>query len=427
MSKISIRESCKDAEELLEKLLTSNPESFVAIEIKDTFLDLLSRNTPIINLLVVKNIAEITKNVEQRGKFSTGDVLEKLMELLEKSVKNREMEMMIQLCRAFGNIFYSNDDSRNIIFHHDGGAILVRLFDISHNEIKSQDELQMFSKVRSGVTSNYLLGNEELSSKAIEFGIINKLKARIDDALNPLNDEILSHLLPIFSILTEQVSELIFDSDILERITKIYKNSKSSDVIESCLELFQCQAESDDVKLLLAKEGICEHIFKSLNEYKNLMGNVDAESLVKLSCDLIVLILTGDEAMEYLDQTPLLKSMAMWLDSSDNYVMTTSVLAFGNYARNDDHCIKLVEDKTVTKLIDILRRNNGADADARLQHSLVKYIIYSKRNLIKFIFFLVERDKKSSHPQAKQSGSYRCRPCRNYCANAQYLSAASNI
>lgn len=371
LSKISIRESCKDAEELLEKLLTTPPESFASIEIKDTFLDLLSRNTPNVNLLVIKNVAEITKSVEQRSKFSSGDVLEKLMEMLEKSLINREMEMMIQLCRAFGNIFYSNDDSRNIIFHHDGGAILVKLFDIANHEIKSQDELQNFSKVRSGVTSNYLLGNEELSLKAIEFGVIDKLKARIDDALNPFNDDILSHLLPILSILTEQVSELIFDSDILERITKIFKHSKSSDVVESCLELLQCQAESDDVKLLLAKEGICEHIFGSLNEYKKLVGSVDAESLVKLSCDLIVLILTGDEAMEYLDQTPLLQSMSKWLDSSDDYVMTTSVLAFGNYARNDDHCIKLVEDKTVTKLIEILKRNNGADADARLQHSLV--------------------------------------------------------
>lgn len=371
LSKISIREDCLDAEELLEKLLTTPPESFSAVEIKDTFLDLLSRNTPSINILVIKNVAEITKNVEQRAKFSSSDVLEKLMEMLEKSLKKREMDTVIQLCRALGNMFYSNDDSRNIIFHHDGGAVLVNLFDVRNNEIKSLEELQTFSKVRSGVTSNYLLGNEELSLKAIEFGVINKLKSRIDDALNPFNDEILSHLLPILSILTEQVSELTFDPDVLVRITKIFKNSRSSDVVESCLELLQCQAESDDVKLLLAKEGICEHIFGSLTEYKNLVGSIEAESLVKLSCDLIVLILTGDEAMEYLDQTPLLQSMTKWLDSSDDYVMTTSVLAFGNYARNDDHCIKLVEDKTVTKLIEILQKNNGADADARLQHSLV--------------------------------------------------------
>lgn len=76
--------------------------------------------------------------------------------------------------------------------------------------------------------------------------------------------------------------------------------------------------------------------------------------------------------MKYLDTTPLLSSMQQWLDSSDDYVMTTSVLAFGNYARSDENCIKLVENKIMDKLIEILKRSNGPDADARLQHSLVR-------------------------------------------------------
>lgn len=295
LSKLSIKENLNDAEELLEKLLTASPDTCASIEIKDTFLDLLSRNTPSVNVLVIKNIAEITKNVEQRSKFSNSDILEKLMEMLESSLKKRDMDMIIQLCRALGNIFFSNDDSRNIIFHHDGGAALVKLFDIRNDELKSLEELHTFSKVRSGVTSNYLLGNEELSLKAIELGAIDKLKVRIDDGMNPFDEEILTHHLPILSILIEQVSELIFDADVLMRITRIFKHSKTSDVVEACLELLQCQAESDEVKLLLAKEGICEHIFGSLDKYKSLKGSVDAESLVKLSCDLIVLILTGGE------------------------------------------------------------------------------------------------------------------------------------
>lgn len=300
LSKLSIKENLNDAEELLEKLLTASPDTCASIEIKDTFLDLLSRNTPSVNVLVIKNIAEITKNVEQRSKFSNSDILEKLMEMLESSLKKRDMDMIIQLCRALGNIFFSNDDSRNIIFHHDGGAALVKLFDIRNDELKSLEELHTFSKVRSGVTSNYLLGNEELSLKAIELGAIDKLKVRIDDGMNPFDEEILTHHLPILSILIEQVSELIFDADVLMRITRIFKHSKTSDVVEACLELLQCQAESDEVKLLLAKEGICEHIFGSLDKYKSLNGSVDAESLVKLSCDLIVLILTGGEEQVFL-------------------------------------------------------------------------------------------------------------------------------
>jgi hypothetical protein len=79
--------------------------------------------------------------------------------------------------------------------------------------------------------------------------------------------------------------------------------------------------------------------------------------------------------MQHLDKTPLLCSMQKWLDSSDEYVMTTSVLAFGNYARTDNHCIKLVEDNVANKLIEILRKNDSADSDARLQHALVRKLI----------------------------------------------------
>jgi hypothetical protein len=282
------------AEKLLETLSLTPTDNLTGIDLKDSFLDALNKNTPSLNLHVAKSIAEVTKNVEQRAKFSSRDVLERLIELLSSALAAHDFELIIQLCRALGNIFYSNDDSRNIIFHFDGGEILVRLFDIPNNKISSSEELQNFSKVRGGVTSNYLLGNEELSIKAIELGIIEKLKARIEDSLNPtFNDVLLEHLLPLLSILTEQVSDLIFQPDTLSCIITIFKKSTNSEVIEACLELLQCQAESDDVKLLLAKEGICEHIFRSLEKYKTCEGNVEIKSLIKLSCDLIVLILTG--------------------------------------------------------------------------------------------------------------------------------------
>lgn len=296
MEKLSLEDDSNNVERTLQKLLESsieNPSS--SIDIKDIFIEILNRhqNTPSVSLLVIKCIAEVTKNAEQRTKFSSVDILEKLMEMMEVALAYRDIEILCQLCRAFGNIFYSNDDSRNIIFHHDGGQALIKLFDISNHEIKSTDELHAFSKVRSGVTSNYLLGNEELSQKAIKMGIIEKMEARINDALNPFDDVLLEHLLPILSILTEQVSDLIFNSAIITCIVKIFKTSSSSDVVESCLELFQCQAESDDIKLLLAKQGVCEHIFESLEKYKSYIGNVEARSLIKLSCDLVVLILTG--------------------------------------------------------------------------------------------------------------------------------------
>lgn len=75
--------------------------------------------------------------------------------------------------------------------------------------------------------------------------------------------------------------------------------------------------------------------------------------------------------MHFLDDTPLLTSMTTWLDSADVDLMTTSILALGNFARTDEICTRMVDDNMHIKLIDILAKNNGPDADARLQHAIV--------------------------------------------------------
>lgn len=75
--------------------------------------------------------------------------------------------------------------------------------------------------------------------------------------------------------------------------------------------------------------------------------------------------------MHLLEKTLLLSYMKSWLESDDVDLMTTSVLALGNFARTDNHCIRMVKDNMHIKLIDILAKNNGPEADVRLQHALV--------------------------------------------------------
>lgn len=106
--------------------------------------------------------------------------------------------------------------------------------------------------------------------------------------------------------------------------------------------------------------------------------------------------------MHYLYKTPLLKYMEDWLDSYDIDLLTTGVLALGNFARTDSHCIEMVERNVTTKLLGwyipyicfctsgtldynpsfpfpaILSQNNGVDGEMRLQHALLSAL----RNLV---------------------------------------------
>lgn len=104
--------------------------------------------------------------------------------------------------------------------------------------------------------------------------------------------------------------------------------------------------------------------------------------------------------MHYLYTTPLIKYIEDWLDSYDVDLLTTGVLALGNFARTDSHCIYMVENNIMKKLLGkvyflniyivlcykivfpcflvILSKNNGIDDDMRLQHALLSTL----RNLV---------------------------------------------
>lgn len=92
------------------------------------------------------------------------------------------------------------------------------------------------------------------------------------------------------------------------------------------------------------------------------------------------------------------KNMVTWLNCDDVDILITGVLAIGNFARNDSHCIKMVESGLSETLlgnlmkggclilfftyflfiIGILSKHNKSDGDIRLQHALLSAL----RNLV---------------------------------------------
>lgn len=133
------------------------------------------------------------------------------------------------------------------------------------------------------------------------------------------------------------------------------------------------------MKLVLAKGGVCQTIFELLEKHKDRPKTDDARAVMKLACDLIVLILTGDAAMDYLHSTDLVANMSTWLKATDNDLIATGVLALGNFARTDSHCIEMVQERGLAKeLLVILGRNSSAEGDMKLQHALLSTL----RNLV---------------------------------------------
>lgn len=357
---------------------TKDPKLFDKHELADLFMALAQSAELNIRKEAAKCIAEITKSEVQRKKFTKREIIEVFLKCLRELPADANMELPIQICRALGNICYLNDEARDLILELHGDEVLVRLLDITH--IGDTENALQFIKVRGGLLSNYLLGGEGLAKRAMELEIMQKLTQIITIGMGNVeeHEDLLLNTLPLLSILTENAPDLNFDANLNIQLSHILAASTNPDLAEMCLELLHYQAENDDVKLLLAKDGLCETIYNLLEKYKTLASTSEARALMKLACELIVLILTGDESMHYLYSTPLLKSMEDWLDSEDIDLLTTGVLALGNFARTDSHCIYMVENKIMNKLLDVLAKNNGVKDDVRLQHALLSAL----RNLV---------------------------------------------
>lgn len=330
-----------------------------------------------------KCIAEVTKGDVQREKFTDSTIIAGLLRnvkqissIKDTSCSSPALEMVIQACRALGNICYMNDEARRLIGEcPEGDLILMNLLD------KGNDNASFF-KVRCGLISNYLLGEESISKKCLEqHQLMEKLDRIIGECAesSPLNETLMLNVLPPLSILTENVSDLNFDEVMNKNLSTVLANSQSLELSEMCLELLHYQADNDDMKLALAKAGLCRTIYDLLERHKDRPKTDDARAVMKLACDLIVLILTGDAAMNYLHSTDLVENMSSWLEASDVDLMSTGVLALGNFARTDTHCIEMVQEKGLAqRLLGILEKHRDAEGDMKLQHALLSTL----RNLV---------------------------------------------
>lgn len=259
---VSVKDVSNDAEviPILERLIASaeqNASSFTPIELTSEFLQLLTKTDSILlREQIDRSIAELTKIEEQRKRFTNTAIIDELLKHLAITSTNidvtvEHLKLITQACRALGNICYENENARNIILNLKGDEQLIKLLHIKLNEKMDVD--MNFSKARTGLISNYLLGGEHLSKHFIELNILDKIEKIINNCLeNVENNEImlLTTLQPL-SLLTENVSDLNFPTTLNTLLGKILTMSKHPDIAEICLEMLNYQAENGTIIIII--------------------------------------------------------------------------------------------------------------------------------------------------------------------------------
>lgn len=231
----------------------SNPANYDSVDVIDNLLQVLTTcHDNCVREEAAKTIAEITKSDGQRKLFTNAIIIRELLKLLE-GVNDATLLMATQSCRALGNICYNNDDACNLIHASNGDAILIGLLDISITA-DANERYRTFGKLRGGLISNYLVAGEHLSKNAMDLNIMNKIEKIVNSCcLNvEQNEDILLSTLPLISLLTENVSDLNFSTQLNSNLAKILAASKNPDVAEICLEMLHYQAENGTQNLLIS-------------------------------------------------------------------------------------------------------------------------------------------------------------------------------
>ncbi|EFN75447.1 Rap1 GTPase-GDP dissociation stimulator 1-B [Harpegnathos saltator] len=363
---------CPDIVQILDSVVNVSKTSIgetTELLIDEVFLMLLEHKSKQIVAKTAKAIAEIAKTERGREKCTSVELIRALIGLL----KEKDIDVLTQTSRALGNICYENENGKRLVKEEDGLKVILTVLK-NGIALKNSEGASFLRNVAAGFLLNFLVDQESLHKKALEEDTVPIICSVLEeDGTN--GGEAAMHALLTLGILND--ANIVF---LDERLTKILVNiltsDTSSELSEMCLELLHEKA-----KLLLAKAGVCELLLKLLEKHGPQCNDEETRSILKVACNLIVLILTGDDSMNFLydnSKGPVYRKLVEWLESDDEDLQITAVLAMGNFARTDTHCKYMVEQGIHRELLKLLQKNDSKSGDIRCQHALLSAL----RNLV---------------------------------------------
>ncbi|XP_066151798.1 GTPase-GDP dissociation stimulator vimar [Euwallacea fornicatus] len=393
------KENNHDIIEHLKSLI----EKADSVQIKEinTFIKLFNIDSTDVQTVGSETIAELCKNQENRKIFTNELIVNKLMEFMESG----SPELIFTTIRALGNICYENEEASNLV----NNVGIESIFKVLRSDSKRQSD--SLTVKASGLLVNLLSTHDNLPKTALKGGILSVVEKLLSKYKDPIEDNkvLITFLLSIVNSLTDYLDEKDNILSISKLIIEIFKKTEIPEICILSLEIFHSLSEKDDIKTLLATEGMCELLYDLIEKYRDKVNDEDSRAVLKIACDLIVLILTGDSCMDELyndGKGKMYCNMLTWLDSDDSDLLSTGILAIGNFARKDTHCIQMVKSGIAKKLIDLLRKyNHSTDInDCKVQHALLstlKNLVISKENkaqalkddIIEVMYPMLNQDK----------------------------------
>lgn len=311
-------------------------------------LTLLNNKSESVTAQTVQVIAEWAKTEHNRTLLTDADIINSLTAL----INNKNQDIVINTIRALGNICYENEKACDIV-EKSGIDCVLNVLKNDHQ----RDDSTLTTKA-SGFLLNLLSTSEQLPRIALKNGILNILETLLTKYKKSFNDNqtVITFLVAILNTVETYFNEqnIVLSESMCYLLVEIFRMSPSPEISVTVIEILHGQTERDNIKTILAKEGFCEVLYDLIEKYRCRVTDEESRSVLKMACDLIVLVLTGDDCMYLLynnGKGKVYEDMVKWLDSDDPDLLSTGVLALGNFARKDTHCIQMVKSGISKKLI----------------------------------------------------------------------------
>ncbi|KAG5893659.1 hypothetical protein JTB14_028813 [Gonioctena quinquepunctata] len=369
-----LKKLTKATEDLNEQEIIDNLKTILAqssdIELNnvDVLCALLKIDKNEILKLIAEVIAELAKTETNRKFLTNEEVISKLL----KQLNNTDTDVVLHVIRALGNICFENEESCKIISKFG----IDKFLSILKSDSNRSDSL--LTTKTAGLLMNIFNLHDGLIRAALKNDIMPILEQLLRKYSKYKNETTVNFLLSVLNNIENYLDEqdIPFTESLCQVVVEIFQTTTKPEMSVMAMEIFHGQSEKDEIKTLLAKEGVCELLFELIEKYRHQVNDEDSRSLLKMACDLIVVILTGDDCMYMLynnGQGKVYTNMIIWLDSDDPDLLSTGVLAIGNFARKDIHCIQMVNDGISKKLLNLLLRyNTSIDiANVKIQHALL--------------------------------------------------------
>ncbi|KAI8428514.1 hypothetical protein MSG28_007298 [Choristoneura fumiferana] len=231
---------------------------------------------------------------------------------------------------ALGNLCCDCDTSRKLLHDQEGVILLTNLLKTSLDDnTAALNEIKIFT---TKTILNYGIGGQQFSESLVESGVIELIRRILVTELDSddMNDDFVSTALLVLSVISDNTPEVLFEPEVNRAVLNVLQETTNIEISELCLEHLHAQAEHaklEGVELMCCR---LEQLVRRQAARALRADDADVEALIKQACDLIIIVLTGDDAMHNLYDNgngAVYQTTVRWLESPNPHLLSTGVLA----------------------------------------------------------------------------------------------------